>query len=226
MQSSTSKPSVQIHCAAVLFDLDGVLIDSTDCITRHWQEWAQRHAIDLTRIMQVAHGRRTVETMALVAPQLDVENEALAFAAYEAVDTAGVVAIAGAASLLASLGDAPWAIVTSGTRNVATARLKGLGLPVPAIMVTAEDVVNGKPHPEPYLRAAARLGFSAEQCLVIEDSPPGIAAAAAAGMRSLAIASTHAYHELVQATAIARQLSDIQVGTDTAGQLVIVVADK
>jgi sugar-phosphatase len=212
---------MQIECAAILFDLDGVLIDSTDSIMRHWQQWAQRHHLDLTEIMQVAHGRRTVETMRLVAPHLSVEEEAQYFAAIEAADTQGVVTIDGALSLLNSLPTDAWAIVTSGTRDVAIARLKSRGLPVPKIMVTAEDVVNGKPDPEPYLLAANVLGIPADQCVVVEDSPAGIAAARAAGMRSVAITSTHAYHELESATAIARQLRDIQVDNGIDRRLVI-----
>ena len=212
---------MQIECTAILFDLDGVLIDSTASITRHWQQWAQRHDLDLTEIMKVAHGRRTLETMRLVAPHLSVEEEAQSFAAIEAADTQGVVTIDGALPLLNSLPIDAWAIVTSGGRDLATARLKSRGLPIPRIMVTAEDVVNGKPDPEPYLVAAHVLGIPADQCVVVEDSPAGIAAASAAGMRSVAIASTHAYQELETATAIAGQLSDIQVDNSIDGRLVI-----
>ena len=216
-----SKHPMQIECAAILFDLDGVLIDSTASITRHWQQWAQRHNLGLAEIMKVAHGRRTIETMRLVAPHLPVEEEALHFAAAEAADTEGVVTIDGALPLLNSLPTDAWAIVTSGGRELATARLKSRGLPVPRIMVTAEDVVNGKPDPEPYLVAAHVLGIPADQCVVVEDSPAGIAAAGAAGMRSVPIASTHAYRELETATAIARRLSDIQVDSGIASRLVI-----
>jgi sugar-phosphatase len=212
---------MQLECTAILFDLDGVLIDSTTNITRHWQQWAQRHGLDLAAIMHVAHGRRTIETMRLVAPHLPVEEEARRFAAIEVADTEGVVTIAGAPALLDSLPAAAWTIVTSGSRDVATARLRSQGLPVPRIMVTADDVIHGKPAPEPYLAAADALGVPAAHCVVIEDSPAGIAAARAAGMRAVAIGSTHADHELEAATAIARQLSDIQVDTGSGGRLTI-----
>ncbi len=215
---------MQIECTAILFDLDGVLIDSTDSIVRHWRQWAEQHNLDLAEIMRVAHGRRTAETMRLVAPHSPVDEEARSFAALEAADTQGVVAIDGALPLLEPLPTDRWAIVTSGTRDVATARLIRLGLPVPRIMVTAEDVVNGKPDPEPYLVAANILGIPAGQCVVVEDSPAGIAAAQAAGMRSVAVASTHAADELETATAIARQLSDIQVQNCPDGRLVVRVA--
>jgi len=215
---------MQLECTAILFDLDGVLIDSTTNITRHWRQWAQRHGLDLAEIMRVAHGRITIETMRLVAPHLPVEEEARHFAAVEVADTEGVITIAGAPALLASLPAAAWAIVTSGSRDVATARLQSRGLPIPKIMVTADDVIHGKPDPEPYLVAAKRLGVPANQCVVVEDSPAGIAAACAAGMRSVAVASTHADHELEAATAIARQLSDIQVDTARDGRLTIQIA--
>jgi sugar-phosphatase len=216
---------MQLECAAILFDLDGVLIDSTESIMRHWGQWAQRHGLDLAEIMQVAHGRRTVETMRLVAPHLPAEEEARAFAAIESADTEGVVAIDGAAALVDPLPAEAWAIVTSGTRDVATARLRSLGLPVPRIMVTAEDVVNGKPDPEPYLAGAGRLGVPAEHCVVVEDSPPGLAAARAAGMRTVGVVSTHAYDDLVAATAIAWRLGDIRIAAGSDGRLVIRVAD-
>jgi sugar-phosphatase len=212
---------MQIECAVLLFDLDGVLIDSTESVVRHWRQWAERHNLDLAEIMQVAHGRRTIETMRLVAPYLPVEEEARAFAAGEAADTEGVVAVEGALRLVSSLPFGAWAVVTSGTRDVATARLKSLGLPVPAVLVTAEDVVNGKPDPEPYHLAAHALGVPAEQCVVVEDSPAGIAAAGGAGMRSVAIASTHDCTELGCATVIVERLSDIRVDSGAGGRLVI-----
>ena len=121
---------MQIQCAAILFDLDGVLIDSTDSVTRHWQQWAERHNLDLAEIMKVAHGRRTVETMRLIAPHLATAEEAQRFAAMEAADTQGVIAVDGALPLLSRLPPEAWAIVTSGTRDLATARLKSRGLPI------------------------------------------------------------------------------------------------
>ena len=204
----------QIQCAAILFDLDGVLIDSTAVITRHWGEWAQAHGLDLAAIMQVAHGRPTLETMRLVAPHLPVEEEARRFAAGEVLDTEGILTIDGASALLNSLPPDAWAIVTSCSRDLAAARLASRGLPVPDVLVTANDVVNGKPHPEPYLTGARRLGLRPDQCVVIEDAPAGLAAATAAGMRSVGVASTHAADELAGATAVAARLSYIQV---TAG---------
>ena len=182
---------IQIEANAILFDLDGVLIDSTVCISRHWQQWAQKHDLNLAEIMRVAHGRRTVETMRLVAPHLPAEEEARHFAAIEAIDTEGVVPIEGAAKLLNQLPVDVWAIVTSGTKDVAASRLQSANLPMPGVFVTADDVRNGKPDPEPYLLAAKALDVLPGKCVVIEDAPAGIEAAHSAGMQAIAITTTH-----------------------------------
>jgi sugar-phosphatase len=153
-----------IECDAILFDLDGVLIDSLACIERHWQQWATRHGLDMAEVMRVAHGRKTDETIRLVAPQLDAAEEARQLEASEANDTRGVLRVEGALTLLNSLPADSWAIATSGTRPVALTRLKHSGLPLPRVLVTADDVVRGKPDPEPYLMAARRLGIPPERC--------------------------------------------------------------
>ena len=202
---------IKIECDAVIFDLDGVLIDSSVCIELHWQQWAEKHNFDLAKIMQVAHGRPTIETMRLVTPHLPVEEETAHFEAAEALDTDGVVVIEGAAQLLNSLPVESWAIATSGTDVVATARLRHTKLPVPQVLVTADDVTHGKPNPEPYLLAAKRLGVSPENCVVFEDAPVGIESAKSAGMRVIAIASTHSQDHLTMADAIVEQLVDIQI---------------
>jgi sugar-phosphatase len=213
-----------LTCSAILFDLDGVLIDSSACIEHHWRQWAELHNLDLAAIMQVAHGRRTIETMQAVAPYLDLVAEAQRFEAAEVLDTDGIVASAGALDLLNSLPPGSWTIVTSGSRALATARLRSRGLPVPPLMVTADDVVNGKPHPEPYLTAAARLGLTPDECVVVEDAPAGLAAAHAAGMRTIAVASTHAVEELGAATVVAQSLAAIKVSLGAARELVVIVA--
>lgn len=200
----------RFECDALLFDLDGVLIDSTVCVVRHWKEWAERHGLDLDLIMAHAHGRRTVETMRLVAPRLPVEEEAARFAAMEARDAEGVVAIDGAGDLLAGLPPDAWAVVTSGSWAVATARMHKAGLPVPGILVGADDVARGKPDPEPYLLAAQRLGVPPGRCLVIEDAPAGLEAACRAGMRAIAVAATHTPRDLARADAVATCLADLQ----------------
>ena len=111
------KKIIKIECAGILFDLDGVLIDSTSCIRRHWSEWARKHQLDVDEIMQIAHSRPTIETMRSIAPHLDTEKEAEQFTAGEVADTSGVYSIAGAAGLLKALPEDGWAIVTSGAWN-------------------------------------------------------------------------------------------------------------
>jgi len=215
---------VSIDCDAVLFDLDGVLIDSTACIVRHWQQWAHAHGLDVAAVMHVAHGRRTIETMHLVAPHLDVEAEAEHYTAQEVMDTEGVLKIDGAAALLNALPLDSWAIVTSGSRDIATSRLNHTGLPIPRVLITADDVTQGKPHPEPYLVAAYRLGLEAEKCVVFEDSPAGLEAAHAAGMQAVALATTHRVSELGRACVIAERLRDIQIGAGSRNRLSVWVS--
>ena len=209
---------IQLECDAILFDLDGVLIDSTACITRHWSKWAQQHGLDIAAIMRVAHGIRTVETMRLVAPHLDAEEEAKRFTAAEIVDTEGVIAIEGALQLLNRLPADVWAIVTSATKELATARLRQVGLPVPSTLVTASDVRRGKPAPEPYLVAAKRMGIAAERCVVVEDAPAGIEAARAAGMQVIAITTTHSREELFEGATAIDQLSALRVAVGGGGR--------
>jgi len=214
-----------LTCGALLFDLDGVLIDSTNCIIRHWATWAGQHGLDVSDVMKVAHGLRTIETMRLVAPHLDIEAEAERHAAREIADTDGIVAIEGALQLLESLPGDAWAVVTSGGAELATARLRRAGLPVPGILVTADDVLHGKPAPDPYLLGAERLGVAVPQCVVVEDAPAGLQSARAAGMRAIGVASTHSREELHRATVIVERLSAISVSTQdgTGPRLVIQV---
>ena len=224
MDKTTTITANQLKCDAVLFDLDGVLIDSTSCIVRHWQVWADQHALDINRIMQVAHGIRTIETIRLVAPHLDAETEAEQFNAGEVVDTDGVVAIDGADRVLAALPEGAWTIVTSGSSELATARLRHAGLPVPGLLVTADDVKQGKPAPEPYLVGAQRLGIAPDRCVVIEDAPAGVEAGKKAGMRVVGIAATHSREELLgkSADVVIGQLTQLSIREAADGQRLVV----
>jgi len=181
----------------ILFDLDGVLVDSTECVERSWRTWAARRGLDPERVMQVAHGRRTIETVSLVAPHLSLADEVAALEGVEAHTTEGVYEIPGARELLERLPRDAWAIVTSGVRAVATLRITHTGLPMPRALVCADEIHRGKPDPEGYLTAAARLGRAPADCVVIEDTPPGLEAARAAGMRSIGIAGTYPASALI-----------------------------
>jgi len=192
---------------AILFDLDGVLVDSTECVERAWRKWAASRGLDPERVMQVAHGRRTIETVALVAPHLVLADEVAALEGVEAQTTKGVYEIPGARELVERLPSDAWAIVTSGIRSVATLRIRHTGLPMPRVLVCADEISRGKPEPEGYLTAAARLGRAPVDCVVIEDTPPGLQAARAAGMRSIGIAGTYTATALTMADLVVPSLA-------------------
>ena len=201
----------ELVCRAILFDLDGVLVDSAERVEKTWREWAVRHGLDTGLVIAAAHGRRTVETVALVAPGLSADEELRALETSEATNPDGVYEIAGARDLLQLLPPARWAIVTSGIRAVAEFRIRYTGLPMPAVMICAEEISRGKPDPEGYLAAADRLGFSRANCVVVEDTPPGIEAAKAAGMRAIGIATTYPSERLVGADLVVERLADLSV---------------
>ena len=201
-------------CAAILFDLDGVLVDSTRSVARQWARWAIENNIEPQKVLAVAHGVRSVEVIRNVAPHLDADLETLALEKREAADVDGVEVMPGAAELLSSIPRTRWCVVTSGTRNLATARLNLGNLPMPIVLVTADEVSNGKPHPEPYLTGARMLGVKPEECLVIEDAPAGIRAAHAGQMKAVGITSTFPPAELQEADALIRCLLQLKVEFD------------
>ncbi|WP_433214651.1 HAD-IA family hydrolase [Microtetraspora malaysiensis] len=174
---------------AILFDLDGVLVDSLGVIERILRGWAGEHGLDGDQAVELSHGRRDIDLIRLLAPHLDAEAETARIVAREERDTAGVRALPGAAALLTALPPKAWAVVTSGTRAVAHARLSAAGLPMPALLLGAEDVPAGKPDPIGYLWAAQLLGSVAPHCLVVEDAEAGARAARAAGMDCLGVGS-------------------------------------
>ncbi|WP_406285178.1 HAD-IA family hydrolase [Embleya sp. NBC_00896] len=181
-----------LDCDAILFDLDGVLVDSHPLIERILRTWAIGRGVDPNGAVAASHGRRDIDLVRMVAPTLDAEVEAAWIVAREERDFTGICAIPGAAGLLAALPASRWAIVTSGTRRVATGRLRAAALPEPVYLIAAEDVREGKPAPEGYLRAAGLLGVRPERCLVVEDAESGVRAAEAAGMRCLGIGAAPA----------------------------------
>lgn len=197
-------------CQAVLFDLDGVLVDSTLAVERVWRKWAAEHNIDPELVMENAHGRRSIETIRIVAPELDAERENVTVETMEISDKDGIVAVPGAAELLSSLPPDRFTIVTSATNALASARLRYAGLAVPERMVTADDVVDGKPSPEPYLKGAALLGFAPADCMVFEDTPAGVESGKAAGMPVIAVTSTYPATELTRADAVLDSLSKVK----------------
>lgn len=204
------------RCSAILFDLDGVLLDSTRVVARQYTIWAQKHGFDPAQVLKAAHGVRTEEVIRRVAPHLDVAAEGRWIEVREA-EAPDVVAMPGAVELLGSIPKGRWGIVTSGTRFLATTRMRKFGVPIPDVLVTADDVERGKPDPEPYLRAARLLNVNPAQCVVVEDAPAGIQSAHAAGMTVISLPTTYPVAELQEAEAIVSGLPDITVTLEGAG---------
>ena len=187
---------------AVLFDLDGVLVESREATERVWLAWALKNGIDVEELRAAMHGVRSVEVVRALRPELDANAEAAGIEDAQALDTDGLRAIPGAVEALSALREDRVAVVTSATRALAAARLAAVGIVQPAVMVTAEDVSRGKPDPEGYLAAAARLGVEPTEAMVVEDSPPGVDAGRAAGAGVVGVTSTHAAAALAAADVV------------------------
>lgn len=180
-------PDLHVPAQALLFDNDGVLVDSLASVERCWARWAQAHGLDPAQVVPMVHGRRAADTVALLLPADQRAAAEAEIERYEIEDAEIVPAMAGVPTLLASLPVGAWAVVTSGTRPLATARLRSAGIPLPAVVVTAEDVAAGKPDPTGYASAARALGVDPGHALVLEDSPSGVTAGRAAGCPVLGI---------------------------------------
>ena len=185
-----------IRCSALLFDMDGVLIDSTPAVARVWYRWAVEHGFDPEKVVHMAHGRPSRTTIRELLPNADIEREDREVERREIEDIEGVVLLPGARQLLNILAPERWTIATSCTRPLAEVRLRAAGLPIPRTMITSSDVKVGKPDPEPYLKAAAKLGFAASDCIVVEDAAAGVKAGKASGARVIAFLTTMIRREL------------------------------
>jgi sugar-phosphatase len=204
---------LEIKCRAILFDLDGVLVDSTVVVERQWCIWAEQHSLPCKTILAYAHGRRTIDTLRAIASHLhlDLEQEAAILEQREIEDSDGLMAVPGAAELLSEVPSLWWAVVTSGTLRLATTRLQAVGLPLPHTFVTAEQIRQGKPHPEGYLKAAGLLRLEPHDCLVIEDAPAGVLAAHAAGSRVIGVTTTFSAAELDEADFVVPSLAGLRL---------------
>jgi len=188
--------------SAVLFDLDGVLVESRDATERVWLDWAARNGVDADELRAAMHGVRSVEVVRALRPALDAGAESDAIERRQAEDVDGLRAIPGAAAALGALRDDRIAVVTSATRPLAAARTAAVGIELPAVVVYAGDVARGKPDPEGYRAAAHRLGVDPADALVVEDSPPGIEAGRAAGAATVGVTTTHAAADLGRADVV------------------------
>jgi len=204
---------MKIVCRGVLFDLDGVLVDSTPAVARVWTKWAAKHGFVPDEVVRRAHGRPSIATIRELLPHADHDAENREVERGEIEDVEGVIPLPGALELLQVIPQDRWAIATSCTRRLAEVRIRAAGLPLPKHLVTSNDVQRGKPDPEPYIKAAKILGLSTVDCIVIEDAPAGIRAGKAAGARVLALRTTAPDTELTQSGAdwIANDLSSLRL---------------
>ncbi|MFY9939243.1 MAG: HAD-IA family hydrolase [Silvibacterium sp.] len=202
---------MKIHVRGILFDMDGVLVSSLGSVERSWTKWARRHGVDPAAAIRTAHGRRAIESVRLLRPDLNDEQELKWLEDMEVEDNEGLEILKGVKPILEALPEKYWTVVTSATERLARARMADGGIPVPARIVTADMVTRGKPDPEPYRRGAELLGLKPEECLVIEDSASGATAGHAAGCKVLATLFSHSLASLSAADWIVKSLEDVHV---------------
>jgi sugar-phosphatase len=188
---------MKFQASAILFDMDGTLVNSTAVVEHTWTEWARANGYDPEYVVSYSHGRPTEETLRVIAPHINAETEAAVLLAKEELDPTPILSIPGAREAVAAAARfGKWAVVTSATRRLAKARLRMTGLAAPPVLISSGDIQHGKPHPEPYLRAAEQLGVLPADCIVFEDAPTGIEAGQAAGMMVIGLATTFPASEL------------------------------
>jgi sugar-phosphatase len=223
-----TQATIPIHCRAFLFDLDGVLVDSTPAVARCWTRFARIHGFDPDTIVRQAHGRPSIATLRELLPNADHDAEDRQMQQWEIEDISDVVALPGAIDLLRSLPIDNWAIVTSCTRPLAEVRIRAGGLPQPKYLVTSNDITRGKPDPEPYLKGAAGIGVAAADCIVVEDAPAGIRSGKAAGASVLALQTTDVNSELTAAGArwIIKDLSFLRLRPSNNSHLESVLTES
>lgn len=211
MASSIASSPVLIHCHGVLFDMDGILISSLGSVERSWTQWAETRGIDPAYAIGIAHGRRAIETVAHLRPDLDPVAELKTIEDLEIEDNDGLTVLPGVLKLLAALPKEAWTVVTSATERLARVRLATVGIPVPDRIITADQVKQGKPNPEPFLAGAALLGIPPAQCVVFEDSASGAKAGRAAGCTVVATTFSHSVESLAAAHYLVEDLRGVGV---------------
>ena len=196
--SQRGSKRVALRCKAILFDMDGTLVDSTQIVEAAWGTWAARHHIPLKDVLLFSHGRPTIATLEHFFPGRDHSKELEELSRFEETQTEGILAIPGAADVLHALQtqNHPWAVVTSAWRRLAETRVVAAGLPLPRVIVPIDEIRNGKPDPEGFLHAAAQLWVEPEECVVFEDTRPVIDAGLSAGMQVVGLLTTYSSERL------------------------------
>ena len=195
----------------LLFDMDGVLVSSIGSVERAWTRWAEMRGIDPALAIHTAHGRRAIESVRFLRPDVDADQDLALIEGWEVEDKEGLELLGGVMPILEHLPQKYWTIVTSATDRVARARIADAGVPLPPSIITGDMVTNGKPDPEPYVRGAQILGIRPEDCLVIEDSASGAKAGHAAGCKVLATTFSHSIESLSAADWIVDSLVGVTV---------------
>ncbi len=211
MDSSPATSAVTLHPRGILFDMDGVLVSSLGSVERSWEKWALARGIDRDLAIRTAHGRRAIETVRMLRPDLNDMKELEWLEAMEIADNIGLETLPGVARILEKLPEKYWTVVTSATDRLARSRMEAGGIRVPARIVSADAVQQGKPDPEPYLKGAELLGLRPEECLVIEDSASGAKAGHSAGCMVLATLYSHSLESLQEADWIVHSLGDVHI---------------
>lgn len=221
MGLSIAASPVQVLCKGILFDMDGILISSLGSVERSWTKWAHMRGVDPERALRIAHGCRSIETVALLRPDLDANAENDVIEQLEMDDTEGITVLPGVRALLNSLPLDRWTVVTSATEPLARVRLGFVGVPIPQRIVTADVVTHGKPHPEPYLAGAKLLGLAPEECVVFEDAASGTKAGRAAGCTVIATPFSHSIESLVAAHYLVPDLTAVSAEVATERDAIV-----
>ena len=217
MASSVTSSPVTLSCKGILFDMDGILISSLGSVERSWTRWSEMRDVDPTYAMSVVHGRRAIESLTALRPDLDGERELQILERFELEDTEGIEVLPGVRELLASLPPGRWTVVTSATDRLSRVRLTSAGLPVPDRFINGNSVTEGKPHPAPFRAGAALLGFSPKDCVVFEDSASGVKAGHAAGCTVIATTFSHEVESLGIADYIVPELTGVTAAVTGVG---------